>query len=168
MPPDHGGACNDGGGNAGAGGKDQQRDVEGSAGASGQRGPLLLPDDAAKKQFAKELLAYTTLMSSTKHVSREDVSKETGCDALSFHQLLAVALDKIEAALGKFSDGPFLLDQFSLIFFSNIKNYDITAGRPNLQQFIEEVNKINAYTETKQDPQFVLEHTKKRLGIASS
>lgn len=29
----------------------------------------------------------------------------------------------------------------------------------------QEVNKIDAYTETKQDPQFLLEHTKKRLGV---
>ncbi|XP_025794550.1 protein IN2-1 homolog B isoform X1 [Panicum hallii] len=89
------------------------------------------------------------------------------------------ALDKIEEALGKFNDGPFFLGQLSLvdiayvpfierfqIFFSNIKNYDITKGRPNLQKFIEEVNKIDAYTQTKQDPQLLLEHTKKRLGIA--
>ncbi|XP_034571121.1 protein IN2-1 homolog B isoform X1 [Setaria viridis] len=88
------------------------------------------------------------------------------------------ALDKIEEALGKFNDGPFFLGQFSLvdiayvpfierfqIFYSNIKNYDITKGRPNLQKFIEEVNKIDAYTQTKQDPQLLLEHTKKRLGV---
>jgi hypothetical protein len=29
----------------------------------------------------------------------------------------------------------------------------------------QEVNKIDAYTQTKQDPQFLLEHTKKRLGV---
>jgi glutathione S-transferase len=51
------------------------------------------------------------------------------------------------------------------IFFSGIKNYDITKGRPNIQKFIEEVNKIDAYTQTKLDPQFLLEQTKKRLGI---
>jgi glutathione S-transferase len=100
---------------------------------------------------------------------------------------LVAALDKIEAALGKFTDGPFFLGQFSLvcrislrtlqflhlgkefsqkncgwhvfllrmlisaqvdiayapfierfqIFFSGIKNYDITKGRPNLQKFVE-------------------------------
>jgi glutathione S-transferase len=63
---------------------------------------------------------------------------------------LVAALDKIEAALGKFTDGPFFLGQFSLvdiayvpfierfqIFFSGIKNYDITKGRPNIQKFIE-------------------------------
>ncbi|GJN31099.1 hypothetical protein PR202_gb19456 [Eleusine coracana subsp. coracana] len=124
-------------------------------------GPSLLPDDAAKKQFAEELLAYTDEFNKAAYssiVCKEDASTET-----------VAALDKIEAALGKFSDGPFFLGQFSLVpdFFSNLKNYDITAGRPNLQKFIEEVNKIDAYTQTKQDPQFLLEHTKKRLGVPS-
>ncbi|TVU47476.1 hypothetical protein EJB05_07079 [Eragrostis curvula] len=135
-------------------------------------GPSLLPDDAAKKQFAEELLAYTDEFNKALYssiISKEDVSKET-----------VAALDKIEAALGKFSDGPFFLGQFSLvdiayvpfierfqIFYSNIKNYDITEGRPNLQKFIEEVNKIDAYTQTKQDPHFLLEHTKKRLGFCN-
>ncbi|KAL6907455.1 hypothetical protein ACP4OV_002494 [Aristida adscensionis] len=132
-------------------------------------GPALLPDDPAKKEFAEELLAYSDEFNKALYssiISKEDVSQET-----------VAALDKIEAALGKFSDGPFFLGEFSLvdiayvpfierfqIFFSAIKNYDITKGRLNLQKFIEEVNKIDAYTQTKQDPQFLLEHTKKRLG----
>ena len=29
----------------------------------------------------------------------------------------------------------------------------------------QEVNKIDAYTQTKQDPQFILELTKKQLGV---
>uniref|UniRef100_A0A0E0CYY7 GST N-terminal domain-containing protein n=1 Tax=Oryza meridionalis TaxID=40149 RepID=A0A0E0CYY7_9ORYZ len=132
-------------------------------------GPALLPDDSEKQQFAEELLAYTDAFNKASYssiVAKGDVSDEA-----------VAALDKIEAALAKFNDGPFFLGQFSLvdiayvpfierfqIFFSAIKNYDITKGRPNLQKFIEEVNKIHAYTETKQDPQFLLEHTKKRLG----
>ncbi|XP_066352621.1 protein IN2-1 homolog B-like [Miscanthus floridulus] len=134
-------------------------------------GPSLLPEDPAKKQFAEELLAYTDAFNKALYsslLSKEDVSEET-----------VAALDKIEDTLGKFNDGPFFLGQFSLvdiayvpfierfqIFYSNIKNYDITKGRPNLQKFIEEVNKIDAYTQTKLDPQFLLEQTKKRLGIA--
>ncbi|KAG0551621.1 hypothetical protein BDA96_01G438900 [Sorghum bicolor] len=134
-------------------------------------GPSLLPEDPAKKQFAEELLAYTDAFNKALYsslLSKEDVSEET-----------VAALDKIEDALGKFNDGPFFLGQFSLvdiayvpfierfqIFYSNIKNYDITKGRPNLQKFIEEVNKIDAYTQTKLDPDFLLEQTKKRLGIA--
>uniref|UniRef100_A0ACD5WZ44 Uncharacterized protein n=1 Tax=Avena sativa TaxID=4498 RepID=A0ACD5WZ44_AVESA len=133
-------------------------------------GPAFLPDDSEKKQFAEELLVYTDEFGKAAYssiTSKGDVSEET-----------VAALDKIEAALGKFTDGPFFLGQFSLvdiayvpfierfqIFFSGIKNYDITKGRPNIQKFIEEVNKIDAYTQTKLDPQFLLEQTKKRLGI---
>ncbi|KAM3314053.1 hypothetical protein ACQJBY_033121 [Aegilops geniculata] len=133
-------------------------------------GPALLPDDSAKKQFAEELLVYTDEFNKALYssiTSKGDVAEET-----------VAALDKIEAALGKFNDGPFFLGQFSLvdiayvpfierfqIFFSGIKNYDTTKDRPNIQKFIEEVNKIDAYTQTKLDPQFLLEHTKKRLGI---
>jgi glutathione S-transferase len=51
------------------------------------------------------------------------------------------------------------------IFFSGIKNYDITKGRPNILNFFEEVNKIDDYTQTKLDPLFLLEQTKTRLGI---
>ncbi|VAI06967.1 unnamed protein product [Triticum turgidum subsp. durum] len=134
-------------------------------------GPALLPDDSAKKQFAEELLVYIDEFNKALYssiTSKGDVAEET-----------VAALDKIEAALGKFSDGPFFLGQFSLvdiayvpfierfqIFFSGIKNYDITKDRPNIQKFIEEVNKIDAYTQTKLDPQFLLEHTKKRLGLS--
>ncbi|AQL07551.1 Glutathione S-transferase L2 chloroplastic, partial [Zea mays] len=134
-------------------------------------GPSLLPEDHAKQQFAEELLGYTDAFNKAFYsclVDREDVSEEA-----------VAALDKIEDALGKFNDGPFFLGQFSLvdvayvpfierfqILYSNIKNYDVTKGRPNLQKFIEEVNKIDAYTQTKLDPQFLLEQTKKRLGIA--
>uniref|UniRef100_A0A0D9VSN7 GST N-terminal domain-containing protein n=1 Tax=Leersia perrieri TaxID=77586 RepID=A0A0D9VSN7_9ORYZ len=134
-------------------------------------GPALLPDDSEKKQFADELLAYTDAFNKALYspiISKGDVSDET-----------VAALDKIEASLAKFNDGPFFLGQFSLvdiayvpfierfqIFLSALKNYDIIKDRPNLQKFIEEVNKIDAYTQTKQDPQFLLEHTKKRLGLA--
>lgn len=133
-------------------------------------GPALLPDDSEKKQFAEELLGYTDEFNKALYssiTSKGDVSEET-----------VAALDKIEAALGKFTDGPFFLGQFSLvdiayvpfierfqIFFSAIKNYDITKGKPNIQKFIEEVNKIDAYTQTKLDPQFLLDHKKKQLGI---
>lgn len=133
-------------------------------------GPALLPEDSAKKQSAEELLAYTDEFNKALYssiLSKGDVSEET-----------VAALDKIEAALGKFTDGPFFLGQFSSvdiaylpfierfqIFYSGIKNYDITKGRPNFQKYIEEANKIDAYTQTKLEPQFLLDQTKKRLGI---
>jgi len=51
------------------------------------------------------------------------------------------------------------------VFFANIKNYDTTAGRPNMQKFIKEMNGIAAYAQTKHDPQELLALTKKKLGI---
>ncbi|RLN19113.1 IN2-1 protein isoform X1 [Panicum miliaceum] len=50
------------------------------------------------------------------------------------------------------------------MFFAGIKNYDITRGRVHIQTFIEELNKIDAYTQTK-DPQVLLALTKKKFGL---
>ncbi|GJN22230.1 hypothetical protein PR202_gb09779 [Eleusine coracana subsp. coracana] len=89
------------------------------------------------------------------------------------------ALDKIDSSLSKFDDGPFFLGKLSLvdnayvpfidgfeIFLTEIKNYDITKGRVNIRRFIEEgMNMINAYTQTKQDPQLLLALTKKKFGV---
>ncbi|KAI4994768.1 hypothetical protein ZWY2020_034409 [Hordeum vulgare] len=107
-------------------------------------GPALLPDDSAKKQFSEELLMYTDEFNKALYssiTSKGDVAEK----------LVDIAYV------------PFI-ERFQ-IFFSGIKNYDITKDRPNIQKFIEEVNKIDAYTQTKLDPQFLLQHTKKRLGI---
>ncbi|XP_073113315.1 protein IN2-1 homolog B-like isoform X2 [Elaeis guineensis] len=134
-------------------------------------GPALLPDDPAKRQFAEELFSYIDSLNKimfTALSSKEDVGDEVGA-----------ALDKVEDALSKFDDGPFFLGQFSLvdiayapfmeryqILFSDVKNYDITKGRPKLALWFEELNKIDAYVQTRRDPQELLAHTKKRLGIA--
>ncbi|RLM85139.1 hypothetical protein C2845_PM04G34960 [Panicum miliaceum] len=79
-----------------------------------------------------------------------------GGDEIS--ELVAPALDKVEEALGRFSDGPFFLGQsMSAVdmvyapfverfkdFFAAVKQYDMTRGRP----WIEELNKIDAYAAT--------------------
>ncbi|KAG8063819.1 hypothetical protein GUJ93_ZPchr0003g17431 [Zizania palustris] len=73
-------------------------------------GVALLPDDPEKKQFAEELLAYSDEFNMTLYLSilaKEDASSEA-----------VAALDKIEAALAKFNDGPFFLGQFSLVCHS--------------------------------------------------
>uniref|UniRef100_A0A804QP69 GST C-terminal domain-containing protein n=1 Tax=Zea mays TaxID=4577 RepID=A0A804QP69_MAIZE len=93
--------------------------------------------------------------------------------------IFVAALDKLEADLSKFDDGPFFLGQFSLadvayitilervqIYYSHLRNYDIAEGRPNLQEFIEEMNKIEAYAQTKNDPLFLLDLAKNHLKIA--
>jgi glutathione S-transferase len=43
------------------------------------------------------------------------------------------------------------------IYFSHLRDYEITKGRPNLEKFIDEMNKIEAYTQTKNSPQYLLD-----------
>ncbi|PUZ41607.1 hypothetical protein GQ55_9G518000 [Panicum hallii var. hallii] len=134
-------------------------------------GPALLPEDAAKRHFADELISYADAFTKALYsplMAHADVSDE-----------VVAALDKLEAALSKFNDGPFFLGQFSLadiayvtilervqIYYSHLRNYDIAKGRPNLEKFIEEMNKIDAYTQTKNDPLFLLDLAKNHLKIA--
>ncbi|MED6112185.1 hypothetical protein PIB30_059376 [Stylosanthes scabra] len=76
-----------------------------------------------------------------------------------------LVFDSLENALGKFDDGPFFLGQFSWVdiayvpfierfqlVFVEVFKHDITEGRPKLRAFIEEVNKIDASTQTRADP----------------
>jgi glutathione S-transferase len=86
------------------------------------------------------------------------------------------ALDKLEAALSKFSDGPFFLGQLSLvdiayvtilervqIYYSHLRNYEIAKGRPNLVRYTEEMNKIEAYKQTRNVPLTLLDFAKRHL-----
>ncbi|KAJ4813685.1 Glutathione S-transferase [Rhynchospora pubera] len=136
-------------------------------------GPTLLPDDPEKQTFAEELLSYSDYF--TKTVFASVLSKE---DYISNDAV--AALDKLEESLSKFEDGPFFLGQgFSLadiayapfverylIFLNDMKKYDITKGRPKLILWIKELNKIEAYTATKRDPQELLTRTKRKFGLA--
>ncbi|KAI8556436.1 hypothetical protein RHMOL_Rhmol05G0253300 [Rhododendron molle] len=129
-------------------------------------GPKLLPNDPSKQQFAEELLEYTDTFNKTMFTSvKGDLVKEAGS-----------AFDYLETALNKFEDSPFFLGQFSLvdiaygpfigtfqIIFQDVLKYDITAGRPKLGAWIEEMNKIDAYTQTKYDPTKLVEFYKKRF-----
>ncbi|XP_020267421.1 protein IN2-1 homolog B-like [Asparagus officinalis] len=133
-------------------------------------GPKLFPNDPAKQQFATELLDYSDTFNEVNHpaiASKGDVPYE-----------LDAAFDKLEEALAKFDDGPFFLGEFSLVDiayapfierfqcgFQALKNYDITKGRPRLAKWTEELNKIDAYTATKGDPEEFLHALKKRFGI---
>ncbi|XP_077239636.1 glutathione S-transferase L3-like [Tasmannia lanceolata] len=132
------------------------------------KGPALLPDDPAKRVFAEELLSYSDTFNSSifkVFASKGDAVNEIG-----------PSFDYIESALSKFGDGPFFLGQFSLVdiayapfidraqlFFSDVKKHDITAGRPKLATWIEELNKIEAYAQTRWDPQVLLEIIKTRF-----
>ncbi|XP_028091881.1 glutathione S-transferase L3-like [Camellia sinensis] len=129
-------------------------------------GPALLPNDPAKQQFAEELLSYSDTFNKTVYTSfKGDTVKEAGG-----------AFDYLETALHKFDDGPFFLGQFSLvdiayapfierfqIFFEDAFKYDITSGRPKLAAWIEELNKIDAYPQTKCEPKVLVEFYTKRF-----
>lgn len=128
-------------------------------------GPALLPNDTAKKEFAEELLNHTDTFNKQLFSSfKGDTTKQAG-----------VAFDYLESALEKF-EGPFFLGEISLVdfayipfverfhlFLQEVFKYDVTTGRPKLATWIEELNKIDAYTETKADPEYVVNFYKKRL-----
>ena len=49
------------------------------------------------------------------------------------------------------------------IVFAEVFKHDITEGRPKLATWFEELNKLNAYTETRVDPQEIVDLFKKRF-----
>nr|XP_023904006.1 protein IN2-1 homolog B-like isoform X3 [Quercus suber]POE45767.1 protein in2-1 like b [Quercus suber] len=123
--------------------------------------------DPDKKEFAEELLYYAdtfnrAVISSFKG---DGIGNEAGA-----------AFDYIETALSKFEDGPFFLGQFSLVdiayapfierfhpFFLDVKKYDIIAGRPKLADWIKEMDKNDAYKQTKGEPKELVDVLKKRF-----
>ncbi|KAH0634757.1 hypothetical protein KY284_037543 [Solanum tuberosum] len=122
-------------------------------------GPSLTPDDPEKRKFAEELIAY----SDTTFVP--EVYRSFAKDART---LAGAQFDYLEKALLKFDDGPFFLGQFSQVdiayapfierfqvFMPEGFDYDITTGRHKLAKWIEEMNKLDGYKQTK-----VLEHEK--------
>ncbi|KAF8395041.1 hypothetical protein HHK36_018980 [Tetracentron sinense] len=129
-------------------------------------GPPLFPDDPAKRELAEELLSYTDTFNRSVITSfKGDAENEVGA-----------AFDYIETALSKFDDGPFFLGQFSLVdiayapfierfqpYLLDVKKYDVATGRPKLAAWIEEMSKIEAYKQTRRDPQELVEIYKKRF-----
>ncbi|KAK3012953.1 hypothetical protein RJ639_008990 [Escallonia herrerae] len=134
------------------------------------KGPALLPEDPTTREFAEELLSYTNTLNSIVYPSfKGGPGKEVDG-----------AFDHLETALHKFSDGPFFLGQFSLvdiayapfierfdIFLQDVWKYDLKAGRPALAAWIEEINKIDAYKQTKCDPKQLIELYKTRFLVVS-
>nr|AWW16528.1 glutathione transferase lambda 1 [Ipomoea pes-caprae] len=128
-------------------------------------GPSLLPNDPEKQKFAEELIAYT-----------DTFNKEVfGSFKGNPEKDAAGAFDHIEKALGKY-DGPFFLGEFSQVdiayapfierlrpFIIEVFKYDVTSGRPKLATWIEEVEKIDAYTVTKCDLPKTIEFFKGRF-----
>ncbi|KAH9651402.1 glutathione S-transferase L2 [Citrus sinensis] len=119
-------------------------------------GPSLFPDGRFKEniitcfqEFAEELFSYTDTFNKTARSSLEGDGNEARA---AFHYF--------ETPLSKFNDGPFLQGQFSLAdiacapfierckpFLLEVKKYDITAGRPQLATWIEEM-KNEAFNQT--------------------
>ncbi|PQM37996.1 glutathione S-transferase L3-like [Prunus yedoensis var. nudiflora] len=129
-------------------------------------GPSLFPTDPERRKFGEELITYTDTFTRALYSSfKGDAVKEADAQ-----------FDYLENALKKFDDGPFFLGQFSLVdiayipfverfqvFLSEVFKYDITAGRPKLAAWFEEINKIEAYKVTKTDPKELVEFYKKRF-----
>nr|ACN40973.1 unknown [Picea sitchensis] len=132
-------------------------------------GPKLFPTDPAKKEAANELLKYIDTFTKNVFVALTKPEPEAPQEA-------GPALDYLENALGKFADGPFLLGQLSAVdiaygpfverfqvVFPVLKNYDITADRPKLLKWIQELHKIEAYAKTVAEPELIIETYKRIL-----
>ncbi|XP_058746846.1 glutathione S-transferase L3-like [Vicia villosa] len=129
-------------------------------------GTPLFPTDPAKKEFGEQLLSQVdTFVKDFFNALRGDTVQQSH-PAFGF----------LENALGKFDDGPFLLGQFSSVDIAYIPfverfhvvlveafKHDATEGKPNLAKWIEELNKIDAYTQTREDPQEIVDLVKKRF-----
>ncbi|GJY44117.1 glutathione S-transferase L3-like protein [Tanacetum coccineum] len=121
--------------------------------------------DYVKRVFAEELLTYTDMLNKIVHSSVRGDSVKEGC----------VAFDYLESALQRF-EGSFFLGEISMVdfacvpfverfqlFLQEVYKYDICTGMPKLATWIEELNKIDAYVETKDDPKYTIQIYKKRL-----
>lgn len=132
-------------------------------------GPKLSPTDPAKIEAANELLKYTDTFTKSLFIGLTKPEAEVA-------QEVGPALDYLENALGKFADGPFFLGELSVvdiaygpfverfqIVYPVLKNYDITADKPKLSKWIQELYKIDAYAKTKSDPEIIVETYKRIL-----
>ncbi|KAL6011149.1 hypothetical protein ACLOJK_001593 [Asimina triloba] len=122
--------------------------------------------DPAKREFAEEMISYLDIFNPA-------IFRGFPADGVSDN--VGAVFDHLESAFAKFDDGPFLLGQFSLVdiayapfierfqyYFMELKKYDIKAGRPRLTKWIEELNKIEPYKQTQQDPQILLDTFRRR------
>ncbi|KAI6674991.1 hypothetical protein NL676_002897 [Syzygium grande] len=128
-------------------------------------GPSLYPTDPVKRDYGEELWSYSLEFTEMMYSALKGETVK----------VLGPPLDHLDRALQKFDDGPFFLGQFSLVdiafipfveriqlLLSDVWKYDIMLGRPNLASWIEEMNKIDAYVQTKYDPQDITAYIKAR------
>ncbi|XP_023637420.1 glutathione S-transferase L1 [Capsella rubella] len=128
-------------------------------------GPSLYPEDPAKREFGEDLLKYVdaTFVKTVFGSFKGDPVKET-----------ASVFDHVENTLSKYDDGPFFLGELSLVdiaylpfierfqvFLEEVFKYEIIIGRPNLATWIEKMNKMVAYTQTKTDSDYTVNYFKK-------
>ncbi|CDY55683.1 BnaC02g03510D, partial [Brassica napus] len=128
-------------------------------------GPSLYPLDPEKRDFGEDMLKYvdTTFTKVVFGSFKGDPAKDT-----------ASVFNHLENALQKFDGGPFFLGDLSLVdvayipfvqrfqvFLGEVFKYDITAGRPKLAAWIEEMNKMVAYTQTITESGYVINFFKK-------
>ncbi|CAI9098107.1 OLC1v1034690C1 [Oldenlandia corymbosa var. corymbosa] len=119
-------------------------------------GPALLPVDPEKQEFTEELIQYSDTFMKAVYTAWKGADPITEAGS---------AFDHLETALQKFADGPFFLGESISVadivyapfierfrgYFGNELKYEITSGRPNLAAWVEAMEKIDAYTETKCD-----------------
>ncbi|KAK9126869.1 hypothetical protein Scep_015715 [Stephania cephalantha] len=131
-------------------------------------GPSLLPEDPAKREFVDELFAYTDKFGGGLFAA----AKGDGDAGAPF--------DYLETALQKFNDGPFFLgrefSQADVVYapfverfqplLLEVKNYDITVGRPTLKAWIEALDTVEAYKQTKWDTEELVSGLKKRFQLS--
>ncbi|KAL0728715.1 hypothetical protein Bca4012_024808 [Brassica carinata] len=140
-------------------------------------GQSLYPQDSEKRDFGEDMLKYvdTTFIKVVFGSFKGDPAKDTG--KIDFRMTPSV-FDHLENALQKFDDGLFFLGDLSLVdvayipfvqrfqvFLGEVFKYDITAGRPKLAAWIEEMNKMVAYTQTITDSEYVINFFKKFMVV---
>ncbi|XP_056860228.1 glutathione S-transferase L1-like [Raphanus sativus] len=135
-------------------------------------GPSLYPKDPEKRELGEYLMKYsnTTFINIVIGSFRGNPAKES-----------TPVFDHLENVLHKFNEGPFFLGKLSLVdiaFITVIERvqplledafkYDITLGRPKLATWIKEMNKIDAYSQTKVNRQQVIKYMKSRYMLRAS
>ncbi|CAD6207768.1 unnamed protein product [Miscanthus lutarioriparius] len=123
-------------------------------------GPKLFPrdQDPAKQAFADELIASSDSVIIALFRAGRAQAQGQGDDDIS--ELLAPALDKVDMVYAPF------VERFK-DFFAAVKHYDMTQARPKLKEWIEELNKIDAYAATWGDRRLQLAALMNKFGIQS-
>lgn len=135
-------------------------------------GPSLFPLDPAKKQFTEELLIYSNTWNPTLFFYLKGTTSQSDMRA---------AFDKLEEYFSKYNEeGAFLLGaQFSAAdvayapfvqryhpLLLELHDYDITEGRPKLAAWLEALDTVEAFRQTKWDEEQNIKIYKRRnLGL---